>query len=60
MQQNFFLQSNPKLKECKKIIDAANYGLNNNATITMSGCTSIGASFRGLKRSKISAIKYLE
>ena len=58
--QNFILQSNPKLKECKKIIDAANYGLNNNTKITMSGCTSIGTSFRTLKRSTISAIKYLE
>tara|TARA_B100000989_G_scaffold106416_1_gene77992 strand:- start:1850 stop:2287 length:438 start_codon:yes stop_codon:yes gene_type:complete len=58
--QNFILQSNPKLKECKKIIDVANYGLNNNARITMSGCASIGTSFRTLKRSTISAIKYLE
>ena len=58
--QNFLFQSNPKLKECKKIVDAANYGLNNNARVTMGGCTSIDISFRGLKRSKISAIKYLE
>ena len=58
--QNFILQSNPKLKECKKIIDVANHGLNNNARITMSGCASIGTSFRTLKRSTISAIKYLE
>ena len=58
--QNFILPSNTKLKECKKILDSANYGLNNNAKVTMGGCTSIGLSFKGLKRSKISAIKYLE
>ena len=58
--QNFILQSNPILKECKKILDATNYGLNNKVKVTMRGCQSIGISFKGLKRSKISAIKYLE
>ena len=57
---NFVLLSNQKLEECKKIIDTTNYGLNNNAKVTMGGCKSISISFRGLKKSKINAIKYLE
>ena len=52
--------SNPKLIQCKKILDSVNFSLNNNTQFTTNGCESIGMSLKNLNKSKVTAIRYLE